>query len=58
MSSAPPPVANEYVALLHVRPRLAAKMRRFGLFDEPSRLRLIDDLGQLGGPSAAGAAGG
>lgn len=41
-----------HVALLHVKPRLVAKMRRFGLFDEPSRLHLIDDIGQLGRPAA------
>jgi SulP family sulfate permease len=43
------------VALLHVKPRLVAKMRRFGLLDDPAGLRLIDSLAQLGDPAASAA---
>jgi SulP family sulfate permease len=43
------------VALLHVKPRLVTKMRRFGLLDEPAGLRLIDSLAQLGDPAASAA---
>jgi len=41
------------VALLHVKPRLVAKMRRFGLLDGPAGLRLIDGLAELGDPAAS-----